>query len=72
MRPFDMSSVRATVFRSMIRTVAGAYGDFTFTDVTFAYGGEFFGSRFQGIADIEAERASFERRQRNREWDRRT
>lgn len=68
---FDRSQISATVFKSLIRTVAGAYGDFTFTDITFAYGGEFFGCRFQGIADIEYERRRFADRQRNREWDRR-
>lgn len=68
----DRSQVSATVFKAIGRTVASAYGNFTFTDVTFAWCGEFFGCRFPGSVDIEAERRAFEGRQRNRNWDRRT
>jgi hypothetical protein len=64
-RPFDGSTVQATVFRTTIRSAP------TVTDVTFAWLGEFYGSRFPGIADVEAQRQAFMRRQRNREWDRR-
>lgn len=66
-RPFDDREVRAAIFRSRITQV----GPHTFTDVTFAFRGEFFGCRYPGLVYLESERADFERRQRNRNWDRR-
>lgn len=61
-RPFDPSSVHPQVFRAKVTQV----GTFTFTDVTFAYLGEFYGCRFPGLVHIESERANFGNRQKNR------
>lgn len=64
--PFDPTHVDAKVFRSSFTTIPAQYGDYTFTDVTFAYLGEFYGCRFFGIADIEHERRRFNDRMRKR------
>lgn len=70
MTPFDFTIVKPSLHRTVIRTVASAYGEFTFTDVTFAYRGEFYGARFPGVANLQHELNMFAYRQRNRDWDR--
>lgn len=64
---FHGSVAEAVIHRVAIRTVASAYGNFTFTDVTFAYMGNYYGCRFHGaLTNLQHERRRFTDRQRNR------
>lgn len=56
---FDPTKNEATISKLTIRTVRAEFDDFTFTDVTFAWLGEFYGCRFHGFVDVEVERRLF-------------